>query len=159
MITAEQACDYIITRILADDPKTPLSVLKLQKLLYYSQAWFLAFCKEPLFDGRFEAWVHGPVHRPTYTRFRPTKLMYSALALEDRLPGFDVDQIPKEAREHIDGVLEVYAPFSDTQLESLTHDEEPWVEARAGLRAGQPSTKEISDETMRRYYSSRVSGA
>jgi uncharacterized phage-associated protein len=32
-----------------------LTNLRLQKLVYYAQAWFLALYDEPLFDGEFEA--------------------------------------------------------------------------------------------------------
>ena len=35
--------------------------LKLQKLVYYSQAWFLGIYQKPLFSDKIEAWVHGPV--------------------------------------------------------------------------------------------------
>ena len=44
----------------------PMSHLKLQKLLFYCQAYHLAYFKEPLFDEDFEAWVHGPVCRIIY---------------------------------------------------------------------------------------------
>ena len=37
----------------------PISNLKLQKLLYYAQAWYLALYDVPLFDDPIEAWVHG----------------------------------------------------------------------------------------------------
>jgi uncharacterized phage-associated protein len=37
--------------------------LKLQKLLYYTQAWYLAFTGQPLFSESIEAWVHGPFPR------------------------------------------------------------------------------------------------
>jgi uncharacterized phage-associated protein len=36
-----------------------LNVLKLHKILYYCQAWSLAFGRGPLFPGsNFQAWVH-----------------------------------------------------------------------------------------------------
>ena len=38
-----------------------LTNLKLQKLMYYSQAWHLALRDIPLFNEDFQAWVHGPV--------------------------------------------------------------------------------------------------
>ncbi|HUZ03805.1 MAG TPA: type II toxin-antitoxin system antitoxin SocA domain-containing protein, partial [Acidobacteriaceae bacterium] len=38
-----------------------ISNLKLQKLLYYAQAWHLALYGSPLFSDSIEAWVHGPV--------------------------------------------------------------------------------------------------
>lgn len=44
--------------------------LKLQKLLYYSQAWHLAIYDEPLFQDRIEAWVHGPVVPSVFREYR-----------------------------------------------------------------------------------------
>ena len=43
-----------------------LSVLKLQKLLYYVEAWHVAFFNKMLFDDEFQAWVHGPVCVPIF---------------------------------------------------------------------------------------------
>ena len=38
-----------------------MTTLKLQKLVYYCQAWSLAWDGKPLFDEEFEAWANGPV--------------------------------------------------------------------------------------------------
>ena len=56
--TASKLADYYIW--FANDVGSYLSNHKLQKLLYYAQAWYLAFEDTPLFDEDFEAWVHGP---------------------------------------------------------------------------------------------------
>ncbi len=40
--------------------------MKLQKLCYYCQAWYLAWNNEPLFDEEFEAWASGPVCKELY---------------------------------------------------------------------------------------------
>ncbi len=34
----------------------PMTAMKLQKLVYYSQAWGLVWDEEPLFPERIEAW-------------------------------------------------------------------------------------------------------
>ncbi len=69
---------------------TYLNVLKLHKLLYYCQAWSLAFGRGPLFpQNSFQAWVHGPVSRAIYDRFVQTKAMYSPVGLADVRQGFD----------------------------------------------------------------------
>ncbi len=39
----------------------PMTAMKLQKLVYYSQAWHLVWTEKPLFDNRIEAWANGPV--------------------------------------------------------------------------------------------------
>lgn len=47
-----------------------LTNLKLQKLLYYADAWNLALRDRPLFEEKFKAWVHGPVLTSQYHRFK-----------------------------------------------------------------------------------------
>lgn len=50
-----------------------INPLKLQKLLYYVQAWHISkFNKEILFDTLPEAWVNGPVYREVYDNFKST---------------------------------------------------------------------------------------
>jgi uncharacterized phage-associated protein len=40
--------------------------MKLQKLVYYAQAWALVWDDEPIFDEEIEAWANGPVVRGLY---------------------------------------------------------------------------------------------
>jgi uncharacterized phage-associated protein len=37
-----------------------MTTMKLQKLVYYAQAWSLVWDEEPLFDQPIEAWSNGP---------------------------------------------------------------------------------------------------
>ncbi len=43
-----------------------VSTMKLQKLMYYSQAWSLVWDEKPLFDAHIEAWANGPVIRELF---------------------------------------------------------------------------------------------
>ncbi len=40
--------------------------MKLQKLVYYCQAWNVVWEREPLFPEAIEAWINGPVVRALY---------------------------------------------------------------------------------------------
>lgn len=149
------ACDYIIVKLTEGDGY--LNVLKLHKLLYYCQAWSLAFGRGPLFpENNFQAWVHGPVSRTVYDRFVQTKAMYSPVVMADARPGFDPLAIADDDRAKIDAVLEVYAPLSGDQLEEMTHREEPWIEARAGVPPSARCETIIRNDTMERYYAARI---
>jgi uncharacterized phage-associated protein len=150
----QDACDYIIVKVKEAD--ATLSLLKLQKLLYYVQAWYLAFNSATLFDGKFQAWVHGPVNRQIYDRFAATKSLYSEVSRSDVRETFDSDRIPVELRNHIDTVLDVYAKYTGAQLEAMTHEERPWVEARKGFSASARCENEISEASMKDYYSARL---
>lgn len=127
--------------------------LRLQKLLYYTQAWYLALPEfdRPLFDDRFEAWVHGPAQPATYGDFKC--FGYQAI---NRAPT-KVD-VSLTIAKHVENVMQAYGPFSAFQLEQLTHSEAPWLEARTGLAPDEPSHNVINTETMKRYYRARLNG-
>lgn len=46
-----------------------MSNLRLQKLVYYAQAWHLANYDTPLFEEDFEAWIHGPALPALYHHY------------------------------------------------------------------------------------------
>lgn len=48
----------------------PTSAMKLEKLVYYSQAWSLVWDSKPLFLARIEAWASGPVVPELYRHDR-----------------------------------------------------------------------------------------
>ncbi len=37
----------------------PVTAMKLQKLVYYSQAWSLVWDEEPIFEEEIQAWANG----------------------------------------------------------------------------------------------------
>jgi uncharacterized phage-associated protein len=151
----QDACDYIIVRL--TEGGVFLNVLKLHKILYYCQAWSLAFGRGPLFPGsNFQAWVHGPVSRAVYDRFVQTKALYSPIAASDVRQEFDSTGIAEADRGLINSILEVYAPLSGDQLEEMTHSEEPWIEARAGVPPSARCENVIRNETMQRFYAARL---
>lgn len=152
MATIDDVCDYIISKTDQDG----LSILKLQKLLYYCQAWFLAFGRGRLFDGKFQAWVHGPVNRQIYDRFKDSKLLYSSVSAENINPGFSYDKLTTDERAQIDAILGVYAGFTGDQLESMAHQEEPWVSARGGIPLHERCENEIDEKIMEDYYKARL---
>lgn len=152
MVNINDVCDYIIVK-LAEAGDTP-SVLKIQKLLYYVQSWHLAINKTALFNGKFQAWIHGPVNREIYNRFVNNKFMYSSVGISDLLGG--QDNLSKEDKLSIDDVLDVYAKFTGSQLEEMTHKEDPWLNARGSLSPSERCETEINEEEMQRFYASRL---
>jgi uncharacterized phage-associated protein len=148
----DDVCDYIILKVRAAGES--LSHLKLQKLMFYVQAWHLAFFGKPLFVGRFQAWVHGPVNRELYDRFSDTKSLYSEITQDVIRPDFDETSLTEDEAAHIDSVLDAYAALTGTQLEVITHCEDPWIAARVGIRPSQRCETEIDESLMARYYAS-----
>lgn len=147
--TALRVSEYTIRHF--NTRKQEITNLKLQKLLYYSQAWFLAIYGKPLFRERIEAWVHGPAVPPVFGEFKSYK--WNSI---DRL--CNEATLPASCRAHVDEVLGVYGGFGPKQLEILTHREDPWREARAGLSEVASSHNVISHESMKRYYRKLLHG-
>jgi uncharacterized phage-associated protein len=150
----DDACDYIIVRL--SEGGVFLNVLKLHKLLYYCQAWSLAFGRGRLFPSYFQAWVHGPVSRDIYDRFVQSKALYSPVTISDIRPGFDPLALAEHERAVLNSVLEVYAPLTGDQLEEMTHREDPWIEARRGVTPSARSDSMISEDTMKKFYAARL---
>ncbi|HEV7880200.1 Panacea domain-containing protein [Bradyrhizobium sp.] len=122
-----------------------VSAWKLQKLVYYSQAWSLVWDGRPLFDERIEAWANGPVCPDLYVQHRGQFLV------SDIKYG-DAAKLDKDAQETVDGVLSYYGDKSPQWLSDLTHAEAPWKDARGDLPSGASCQREITQEAMAAYY-------
>ncbi|MBK9166587.1 MAG: DUF4065 domain-containing protein [Bryobacterales bacterium] len=123
----------------------PMTAMKLQKLVYYSQAWSLVWDSRPLFPERIEAWANGPVVRELYNKHRG-QFEVSAW------PDGDSSRLDATARETIDAVLGFYGPKSPQWLSDLTHLEDPWRQARRGTPDGEASCAEITPAMLAEYY-------
>lgn len=126
-----------------------MTAMKLQKLVFYSQAWSLVWDERPLFDESIQAWANGPVCRTLYAAHH----RQFSVAPGQILAGEpNLDPI---ARSTIDTVLEFYGKHSAQYLSDLTHLEEPWkrARARAGVPEGAASEEEITLADMHEYYS------
>jgi uncharacterized phage-associated protein len=154
MANIHLVCDYVIARTGAAGEV--LTHIKLQKLMYYIQAWHWAFFNKPLFAGKFQAWVHGPVNRDLYDRFAESKSLYSPICLDDAREKSDFSQLTGEDKAHIENILESYITFTGSQLEQMTHQEQPWIDARTGYSEAQRCEVEINELTMQQFYSARL---
>lgn len=145
LCTADQVANYILRS--AHDAGDVITNLKLQKLIYYAQAWYLALYDEPLFDEEFQAWVHGPVQRELYDRFKN----YRWNPIEENP---DLPTLPDEVVQHLDDILAEFGGYGAYELERMVHREDPWIKARKGLPPDEPSTTVISKHDMQEYYRS-----
>lgn len=127
-----------------------ISTMKLQKLAYYSQAWNLVWLEEPLFDSEIQAWINGPVVWDLFDKHRGRFTV-------DSWPEGDASNLRKPETQTIDAVLDAYGKFNGQQLSALSHQEDPWIEAREGLSQTQSSSAPISLDRMQQYYSAVAS--
>ncbi len=123
-----------------------ITAWKLQKLVYYCQAWSLVWDERLLFQEEIEAWTDGPVCRALYELHR------GRMNLEPMDIEGDPSLLDDKAKETIDGVLDFYGDKSGNYLRELTHMERPWKETRGDTKPGYSSNAVISPELMRQYY-------
>ena len=64
----------------------------------------------------------------------------------------DFSDITTQEKAVLDAVWNVYGKYDANYLEALTHNEEPWLKARAGLMPYEASSAEISTDEMRSFY-------
>lgn len=121
-----------------------MTTMKLQKLVYYSQAWSLVWDSKALFNDRIEAWASGPVVPNLYDAHKG-KFEIESLdkGQPDKLEGYEKDTI--------NAVLGFYGEKSAQWLSDLSHMEKPWKEARKGKKPGENSRKEISHAATAEY--------
>lgn len=146
--------DHVISWFLSKDSMSPK---KLQKLLYYAYAWTLTLENEDvnllnnrLFDEKFEAWVHGPVIPKVYRRY--SHFGYNDIERnEEEVPKFQED-----IESTLSQVWEVYGDYTGDELESITHQESPWINARAGYRPLDRCNEIINDKDIFECYGARI---
>jgi len=140
-----------------------LSHLKLQKLLYYVEAYHLAYFDQSIIEDDFEAWVHGPVSRKLYNALKDYSVLYNEVQYvkgSDEYTPKEIihTMITKDQLVLVNDVIDSLGIHSATELENFTHSELPWIEARRGLSDADKSTRLISKETMKLYYKKELYG-
>lgn len=105
-----------------------MSAMKLQKLIYYSQAWSLVWDDELLFDEVIEAWANGPVVRALYKMHRGLFQVKS-----NTFKTNEAAKLTETPKETLDIVINSYGDKSAQWLSDQTHSEPPWIMARKGL--------------------------
>lgn len=135
-----------------------ISPKKLQKLMYYAYAWGLVFFNDAaddldtkLFDGEFEAWVHGPVNREIYDKYGAT-----GFASIKAIDNVDDAAFHEDVLDLLKQTWTTYGKYNANELERLTHSEKPWQDARKGLSPVTATDKKISDEIMFEYYGNEL---
>ena len=145
MATVFDVAKYIV------DKCGEIDTWKLQKLVYYCQAWALVWDERPLFDSKIEAWANGPVCRELFERHQG---MYAVGPSTDIWARARTDTLTRDEQDTIDAVLRDYGGMPGYELRELTHLEEPWKEARKGIPLMEPCSNEITRSSMRKYYGS-----
>ena len=103
---------------------------------------------EAFIKTEFESWAHGPVATEIY--YKLNEYRYHPIPqneLEDYSTEFD-----DRTLDLLKQIQAIYGNLDAKHLEQLTHQEEPWIEARGTLSPEERSNNVISEDTMRRFY-------
>ncbi|MDU7067145.1 MAG: DUF4065 domain-containing protein [Clostridium perfringens] len=121
---------------------SPVSNLKLQKILYYVQAYFLVTKNEPCFREDIIHWRHGPVVREVYSQYK----MYFDDEIT-RSNGFgDLESYDKNL---INKVVDSYKTYGPWDMVRKTHEEGPWINTN--------SDDVIDKEEIKKYFNKHKS--
>lgn len=150
-------CRYVINY--SNDKEYGVSNLKLQKLLYFIQAYFLiSKPNSKCFGEKIEAWDFGPVipcayheykqygsrnipYISTYYKFDKTNIWNTERVL------FDSSIIAQKDKELINEVVDTFSSYSATDLITLTHNQSPWIDAyEPGMN------NEITTDAIKEYF-------
>lgn len=151
-----------------------ITPLALQKSLYYIQGFYFAFYKSFIFTDDCQAWIHGPVYKDVYLRYKdytftpidsPTTEI-SGIKSSEKLADYkhvqksDVTLFTAELTTTLsstekavcDSVIDNLCCYSGKELERFTHHEEPWILTRGNLKTDDSSNKIISKKIIGEYF-------
>lgn len=149
-------CRYVVNYSNTCD--NGISNLKLQKVLYFIQAYFLVVTGKPCFKEDIEAWNFGPVVPVAYREYKhfaSTNIPYiqSYIIFGDyiwsakRVPYADT-LISHADKKLINSVVDKFADYSSTDLVALTQRQAPWINTYL-----QDKTNVISLKAIQEYFS------
>ena len=128
-----------------------ITPLKLQKLLYYAQGYYLAINGKELFGEDFQAWAHGPANVGIYEKYKsfgsnclpePTEEIASCLS--------------PSIIEFLYDIWNTFGIYDGKYLEILTHKETPWIKAREGYKPGERCNVVITKESMKEFFKEKL---
>ena len=140
-----QVIAYIFEKL---EEVTPLM---LQKLLYFIQGIYSALYGSPIFEEDCRAWIHGPVYPEVYKLFRDFKYNPIDDARFALLKGRE-DILAEDEKHVIDLVVNTFGIYSGKVLKKITHNEDPWKDARKGYGDNIPSSELLPKKRIMEYY-------
>jgi uncharacterized phage-associated protein len=152
MPTVIDVANYFLSKVDRQSGETMIH-LKLQKLIYYAQAWNMVFRNKPIFISDIQAWKRGPVAVEAWNIFPHS--CYAVIHPPKQFIDFSKTFDSSELKILAD-VWDIYGSLSPEELMDLTHSEYPWTRARKGLPDNARSNETILLSDMKDYYESFV---
>ncbi len=133
------------------DEEGCMTNLKLNKLVYFAQAWSLAKLNKSLFEEDIQAWPHGPVIPSVYRAFSPC----GRERIAETAGEYDDNIYSDEERDLLLDVLEKYCSYSALGLRALTHKKgSAWFQSYSETRTNKIPKDIIKDDVKDDYLDS-----
>lgn len=157
MYKAMEIAEYVINY--SNEIGSPVSNLKLQKLLYYIQATALVERERKCFEDPIVAWEFGPVVVPVYQIYREygredipkqtsvDKVKFDSVKM--KIVFAKPTQIDNLSRNIAEKIVKAYECIKNPfELVEKTHREAPWQKTKIN--------EEIDCEIIKEYYSQNI---
>ena len=140
---------YLISKhiIATLEDTTPLA---LQKILYYIDGFCLALLNKQIFEQSPEAWIHGPVYKCIYEKYKDYK--FNNINKQNLSKYLNINTLDKEEMSLIDEVIKCFGCYSGKTLEKMTHLSMSWLNSRNGLDLNSPSNNIINKENIQKEF-------
>ncbi len=127
MATIEQVADYFIDTSIKWNEEY-VTNLRLQKLVYYAQAWFVQRHNKPLFEDEFRKYQFGPLSEKLYKKYA----VNGDQPIISASPSYSVNAFTAEELETLNDVMYEYGKLSTAALVKRTHRQcEPWSKVQS----------------------------
>ena len=134
LYSAKSVANFFLAKSFASGVE--VSALRLQKLLYYAQAWHFAHTNAPLIGEALKAWEQGPVFPSLFHELSSFGMRPITRLAEDMKPdetGLMPTLTPMDARVQVflNNVWRAYRRLTDHELSLRTlGPDSPWASAR-----------------------------
>jgi uncharacterized phage-associated protein len=116
--------------------KEPVSKLKLEKLCYFSQAWYLALYNKPLIKEQFVSSTMGPslsVLKKIENKYNLKRYIKNSATMY--VLEVDYNGVVSESdMMHLDDIIHTFGDKSDIVLSDVSHRDAPWVNTERGKK-------------------------
>ncbi len=125
LMDAIRLSQYVISCF--EEKKSPVTNLKLQKVLYYIQGYFFRELNRPAFAEEIYNWQYGPVVPVVYYEYNYN----GAAPLKSSRKAKDISLSTEEVAL-VERVVEKCCNMLSSRLVSKTHSETPWRDSVSG---------------------------
>lgn len=133
-------------KIVDRDSGSTITPLKMQKILYYAQGYYLGKYSKALFNEDFQAWAHGPANPEIYDKYK----RYGSNSIDE--PTEELFDFDESTTNFLLNIWDTFGIYDGKYLEQLTHTETPWINARKGYEPGERCEVIIQKNTMREFF-------